>query len=78
MAEKKTKGIRLTRNLLIAALAYECPFRVGGDVLYHCDTGDGHPTNCTPHLCTHCTDIFRTMTKISTGEIDFDANLKVR
>ena len=63
--------VKITRELLAKALTWHCPFYTRDGVFSRCDTGDGHPTNCSgpAQLCTHVTDIFQTMVKIEKGEI---------
>lgn len=70
MAEKKSKGTRITRDLVIGALALRCPHRRGSGAFIHC--GDEHPTNCNPRLCTWTGDFFKAMAMIANGEIDWE------
>lgn len=65
------KRIRITKDLIIKALAYDCPWRADSGAFVHCSYGS-RSSNCKPSLCTHCTDIFRTMRKIVDEEIDID------
>lgn len=62
--------VRITKDLIIAALAYRCPWRTSTNpVLAYCDDGE-HQTNCNPRLCTRCTDIFKDIRKIAIEGID--------
>lgn len=73
MAKKaNNNGVRITRDLLAKALTWTCPYYIHDGAFSHCDTGDGHPTNCggPAQLCTRVTDIFQTMVKIQNGEIE--------
>ena len=66
----KPKGHRITKDLIIAALAYRCPYRTSKSPVWAaCDDGT-HRTNCNPRLCTQCTDIFKDMVKIAEEGID--------
>ena len=66
-----SKTHKITRDLIIAALAYRCPYRTDKNPIWAvCDTGGGHCTNCNPRLCTRCTDIFKDMAKIAEEGID--------
>ena len=62
--------IRITRDLIIAALAYRCPWRTSTNPIYAACFDGEHRTNCNPRLCTHCTDIFKDMAKIAEEGID--------
>lgn len=63
---EKNKPVRITRDLIIAALAYRCPNRTDTNPIYAaCVDFSGHRTSCNPRLCTHCTDIFKDMAKIA-------------
>lgn len=65
------KGIRLTKDLVIAALAMRCPNRKHtGPYYYICDSGDGHPTNCNPRLCMHTISFFDDIRDIANGVKD--------
>lgn len=72
----KPKGVaRLVQPrhpLRNVALAWHCPYYTRQGFASCCDTGDGHPTNCSgpAQLCTRVTDIFQTMAKIQKGEIE--------
>jgi len=63
--------VKITRDLLAKALTYHCPFYTREGVFSSCCQG-GRRTNCggVAMLCTHVTDIFRTMTQIANGEIE--------
>ena len=64
--------VKITRDLLAKALTWHCPYYTRQGFASCCDTGDGHPTNCSgpAQLCTRVTDIFKTMTLIQKGEIE--------
>lgn len=63
-------GVRITRDLIIAALALRCPWRTEMNPIWAgCSYGD-YLSNCNPRLCTRCTDIFRDMAKIAEDGID--------
>lgn len=66
------KKTRITKELVIGALALRCPNRKGGGVFHCCDCGDGHPTNCNPRLCTWTIDFFRDMVAIDRGEKEWE------
>lgn len=69
--DNKPKGHRITRDLIIAALAMRCPHRTDTNPIYAaCVDFSGHRTNCNPRLCTRCTDIFKDMAKISEEGIE--------
>lgn len=61
---------KITRDLIIAAMALRCPCREDEGVSVRCVDLAGHETNCNPRLCTFCTDIFKDMAKIASGEIN--------
>jgi hypothetical protein len=63
--------VKITRDLLAKALTYHCPFYTREGVFSCCNQG-GRRTNCggAAMLCTHVTDIFRTMAKIAKGELE--------
>ena len=66
-----SKPHKITRDLLIAALAYRCPHRTDTNPIYAaCDDFSGHRSNCNPRQCTRCTDIFKDMAKIADEGID--------
>lgn len=60
---------KITRDLIIAAMALRCPCREDTGVFVKCVDLSGHETNCNPRLCTFCTDIFNDMEKIANGEV---------
>lgn len=62
------KGVKISKELIIGALALRCPNRKGSGVFYRCDCGDGHPTNCNPRLCMHTISFFDDMVAIAKGE----------
>ena len=68
--------VKITRDLLTKALVWECPryTRGGGTKTppHACSSFDGTFTNCpgSAGLCAQVTDVFRTMVRISKGEID--------
>ena len=65
----KSKPVRITRDLIIAALAMRCPWRTCTNPIYAaCERGAR--SNCNPRLCTRCTDIFKDMAKIAEEGID--------
>lgn len=65
------KRFKITRDLIIAALALRCPHRTTTNPIYaDCDDWNGHRSNCNPRLCTYCTDIFKDMAKIAEEGID--------
>lgn len=71
MEPKKKKPVKITRDLIIAALAYRCPFRTSTNPIYAaCEDFSGHRTNCNPRLCSRCVDIFKDMRKIADEGID--------
>lgn len=66
----QNKRFKLTRDLVIAALALRCPYRTDSNPIWAaCDNGS-HRTNCNPRLCTRCTDIFKDMAKIAEEGIE--------
>lgn len=68
--DTEKKGVRITKDLVIAALALRCPWRSAEYVVQaHCGRGP-RPTNCNPRLCTQCTEIFRDMVRIAEEGID--------
>lgn len=67
---QKGKKVRITRDLIIAALAYRCPWRTDTNPIWAgCSDGE-HQTKCNPRLCTRCTDIFKDMAKIAEEGIE--------
>lgn len=69
--ETKKKQYKITRDLIIAALAYRCPNRTDKSPVWAaCEDLAGHRSNCNPRLCTRCTDIFKDMAKIAEEGID--------
>lgn len=72
MAKKtnSTGRTKISKDLIIAALAYRCPWRTDTNPIWAaCDDGE-HRSNCNPRLCTRCTDIFKDMVKIAEEGID--------
>lgn len=65
--QSKKQGVRISRDLVIAAQALRCPQRNDSGMFVRC--GYEHPTNCNPRLCTWCTDFLKDMFRIGTGEI---------
>ena len=74
MAKKSASNgpkVKITRELLAKALTWHCPWYTREGVFSCCDMG-GRRTNCggAAMLCTHVTDIFKTMKQIADGEIE--------
>lgn len=73
MAKKQSpQGFRITKELIIGALALRCPQRRKPGVTYCCDCGDGHPTNCNPRMCTWTHDFMLDMVAIAKGEKEWE------
>ena len=63
------KRTAITKDLIIAALAYRCPFRTDTNPIYAACEGETQ-TNCNPRLCSRCTQIFKDMAMIAEQGID--------
>lgn len=66
----KTKTIKITRQLLIDALVWNCPLYKKDGALSRCNNLDGTYSNCVKGQCSRVSDIFSTMVKIKNGEIE--------
>lgn len=68
----KTTTTKITRQLLIDALVWNCPFYKKDGVLSRCYNLDGTYSNCVGKSgqCSMVSDFFSTMVKIKNGEIE--------
>ena len=70
MATAKPKRTKISRNLLVDALVWNCPRYYNNGFSSCCDNMDGTYSNCVKDKCSQVSDIFKTMTKIDAGEIE--------
>lgn len=68
MESKKKRPLKLSRQLLIDALVYNCHSYEGDGFCSHCSQG-GVRSNCVKENCSRVGDIFRTMQEIADGKI---------
>lgn len=66
----KATTTKITRQLLIDALVWNCPFYTKDGALSRCANLDGTYSNCVKGQCSQVSDIFSTMVKIQNGEIE--------
>ena len=67
---RKTQGVKITRQRLIDALVWNCPFYTRNGFASCCDNLDGTYSNCVKDKCSQVSDIFKTMGEIERGEIE--------
>lgn len=65
--QKRTK---LSKDLLVKALVWNCPHYSREGAFSCCIHFDGTRSNCVHATCSQVFDIFRTMAKIDNGEIE--------
>ena len=70
MATAKPKRTKISRQLLVDALVWNCPMYTRNGFASCCDNLDGTYSNCVKGKCSHVSDIFKTMVKIDAGEIE--------
>ena len=70
MATAKPKRTKISRQLLVDALAWNCPRYTRNGFASCCDNLDGTYCNCVKDKCSQVFDIFKTMAKIDAGEIE--------
>lgn len=70
MATAKPKRTKISRQLLVDALVWNCPMCTRNGFVSYCDNMDGTYSNCVKDRCSQVFDIFKTMAKIDAGEIE--------
>ena len=70
MATAKPKRTKISRQLLVDALVWNCPRYARDGFASCCNNLDGTYSNCVKDKCSQVFDIFQTMAKIDAGEIE--------
>ena len=70
MATAKPKRTKISRQLLVDALVWNCPRYTRSGAFSACNHFDGTYSNCVKDKCSQVFDIFKTMAKIDAGEIE--------
>lgn len=68
--QTKPKRTKISRQLLVDALVWNCPRYTRQGAFSACDHFDGTYSNCVKDKCSQVFDIFKTMVKIDNGEIE--------